>query len=94
MIENASYDYNTQPSEFRELKQKNVYHIQEEVKMRGIDYQAEVEGIELLICAPFSNERAYQQALNRVGRNGQPCTRYIIKDLTEFVDEAKENILR
>ena len=46
--------------DFRKLQKNSVYIIKDEVKMRGIDYQAEEGGIELLICSPFSCDRAYQ----------------------------------
>ena len=58
--------------------------------MRGVDYRLketqllqdeDYDGIDLLIACPFSNSRAYQQGLARVGRYNEPCTRYILKDI-------------
>ena len=71
-----------------------VYIVKDEVKMRGIDYQAEEGGIELLICAPFSCDRAYHQAVNRVGRNAQGCARFILEGLASAVDTEQEDQLR
>jgi hypothetical protein len=48
--------------------------------MRGFDYRAKTKGITLIIAAPFSNQRQALQGLNRVGRFGDPCKRYIAKD--------------
>ena len=77
--------------DFRSLRRRTVYVIQEEVKMRGIDYQAEGDGgIELLLCSPFSCGRAYEQAVNRVGRNGQEYARFVLAEVTDFVDPAQE----
>ena len=81
-------------SEYRMLKKRTIYVIKDEVKMRGIDYQAESDGIELLICAPFSCDRAYQQAINRVGRGAQGCARYVVADVANFIDPVQESQLR
>ena len=43
--------------------------------MRGVDYRAPHSGIMLVVTRPFENYREEQQALNRVGRNGDKCTR-------------------
>ena len=60
--------------------------VTEEYLMRGIDYRLKEaqafegkDGIDLLVACHFSNERAYQQGLARVGRYNEPCTRYSIK---------------
>ena len=44
--------------------------------MRGIDYNTQhPAGIALLIAKPLSSERAYRQALGRVGRYATNCIR-------------------
>ena len=48
--------------------------------MRGVDYRC-TDGIDLFIDATSSNERAYLQALGRVGRCDDPYSRYIRGDL-------------
>ena len=67
--------------------------VTDEYLMRGIDYRLKEmqafdgeDGIDLLVACPFSNERAYQQGLARVGRYNEPCTRYRIKGVPK-VDE-------
>ena len=67
--------------------------------MRGVDYRLketemteEKDGIDLLVAHPFSNTRAYQQGLARVGRYTEPCTRYILKGV-EKIDIAKVKLL-
>ena len=52
----------------------------DELLMRGVDYRCEA-GIDLFIDTPASNERAYLQALGRVGRYNDVCTRYVRDDL-------------
>ena len=47
------------PYDYRRLQERHVYIIKEEQRTRGVDYQALSGGIELLICAPFTNPRAY-----------------------------------
>ena len=49
--------------------------------MRGIDYRSS-KGIDLYIDVPLRNERAYTQALGRVGRHDDDCERYI-RDATQ-----------
>ena len=63
--------------------------------MRGVDYRIgekgdtkSNDGIDLLLAAPFSNERAFEQGLARVGRYTEPCTRYSLQGL-EKVDAVK-----
>ena len=49
--------------------------------MRGLDYRTNLpEGIALLIAKSCSSQRAYKQALGRVGRYGSKCKRFIMKD--------------
>jgi hypothetical protein len=52
--------------------------------MRGVDYRSS-KGITLIIAASFANQRQAMQGLNRVGRFGDPCKRYIAKGV-DLVD--------
>lgn len=61
--------------------------------MRGIDYRASTLGISLIITMPFANTREAQQGLNRVGRFGDPCKRYIVKGI-ELVDKKQDQQYR
>ena len=56
--------------------------VSKEEYMRGVDYRS-TYGIDLMIAKQLSNKRAYEQALGRVGRYGEPCSRYM--------DEGLEN---
>ena len=60
--------------------------------MRGFDYRAPKMGIELLIAKSFENQRAYEQGLGRVGRNRDPCKRFLLEKL-DPVDKAIQNQL-
>lgn len=44
--------------------------------MRGFDYRSKTIGITLIILRQFSGMRDAQQALARVGRNGDKCKRF------------------
>lgn len=47
--------------------------------MRGVDYQDEQQaGIALIVDTQYPNERAYLQALGRVGRKSQRCRRFVV----------------
>ena len=48
--------------------------------MRGVDYRSN-NGIDLMIAKQLPNKRAYEQALGRVGRYGEPCSRHILEGL-------------
>ena len=74
------------------LQPGHVYFVSQEIHMRGIDYRSE-NGIELLICNPLSNERAYIQALGRVGRYGEPCGRWILEGVPS-ISSVKEQETR
>ena len=74
------------------LQPGHVYFVSQEINMRGIDYRSE-NGIELLICNPLSNERAYIQALGRVGRYGEPCGRWILEGVPS-ISSVKEQETR
>ena len=58
-----------------------------EMFMRGVDYRS--SHISLLIAASFSNDRAYQQALGRVGRYDYQCDRFILRGVVP-VDAAAQ----
>ena len=69
--------------------------VTDEYLMRGIDYRLketkafdEKDGIDLLVACPFSNERAYQQGLARVGRYNEPCTRYKLREATRIDEQS------
>ena len=51
--------------------------------MRGVDYRCET-GIDLFIDSALMNERAYLQALGRVGRCDDKCSRYVRSDLEKL----------
>ena len=67
----------------------HCFIVTDEDLMRGIDYRLQEtgekqgtedeDGIDLLVTCPFSNTRAYQQGLARVGRYNEPCSRYGLK---------------
>ena len=58
--------------------------------MRGHHYDTPDErGIALLLAKPCTSERAYVQALGRVGRYGKPCKRYTIKGIAKW-DDAEQ----
>ena len=54
--------------------------------MRGIDYRAKNKGVVLIVTRPFDNYRDAEQALNRVGRFGDSCSRYKLQGF-DIVDE-------
>ena len=54
--------------------------VSKEKYMRGVDYRS-IYGIDLMIAKQLSNKRAYEQALGRVGRYGEPCSRYMVEGL-------------
>ena len=49
--------------------------------MRGNDFRAPNNGINLVIAKSFANERDFFQAMVRVGRHGDKCKRYDVKDI-------------
>ena len=69
---------------------RKILVVTDEVLMRGFDYRSNC-GIELLIAAQFIHERAYEQGLGRVGRNGDKCKRYLLLDMepVNVVQQAK-----
>ena len=88
----------TSCEELRSLQKPNAQGVfqlvvvTDELYMRGIDYRAPTLGLDLMIDATFSSDRAYAQGLARVGRFGDPCERY--KNGTKLaVDHAKRTEL-
>ena len=86
------------------LTRRDVLVVTEPALMRGFDYRCST-GIALLVARAFDGQRAYFQALGRVGRYGEPCRR--IKDaalgklyeddvqaVTAKLDELKERAKR
>ena len=59
------------------------------VAMRGFDFRAPSNGINLLICVSSQHERQYLQALFRVGRHGDKCARYLVQGV-ECIDPEKK----
>lgn len=64
-----------------------------EVSFRGIDYRAPQSGMLLLLTKPFSSQRAYTQALDRVGRFGDRCKRYLVKGVPTVDKDVEQNNL-
>ena len=57
----------------------------DEALMRGFDFRAKVNGICLIVDNSFCTQRDADQALARVGREKDPCERYISK-ATNLID--------
>ena len=55
--------------------------------MRAIDYRSRKKGIHLVIARSFEHGRQAEQALGRVGRQGDPCKRVILRGVP-LVNEA------
>jgi hypothetical protein len=58
--------------------------------MRGVDYRAPGTGIALFISTSFSHERDAIQGVNRVGRFGEHCVRYLV-DGVALIDEKSSS---
>ena len=71
-------------------KFKVIVTADKKVAMRGLDYRAPSNGIQLLVCRSFSHQREAEQAAYRVGRQNDPCKRVILKGLALLND--KEHI--
>ena len=67
-----------------------VLAITDAALMRGVDFRAPLQGITLYVCASLTNKREAQQALGRVGRNGDACRRYLLEgaDLVDATAQA------
>jgi len=57
--------------------------------LRGIDFRAPKAGLLFVMAASFSNERAYMQALGRVGRMRELCSRWKVQDVPD-VDQLRQ----
>ena len=68
------------------LTRRDVLVVTEPALMRGFDYRCST-GIALLVARAFDGQRAYFQALGRVGRYGEPCRRVRDSDLRGHVYE-------
>jgi hypothetical protein len=61
----------------RKLVSGDIYCVTDEKKMRGYDYICG-HGISLMIAKQLSSDRAFTQALGRVGRYGDDkCIRFV-----------------
>ena len=58
--------------------------------MRGLDFRTLETGIALFICTSFEHQRDAIQGLNRVGRFGEQCTRYLV-DGVALIDEKRSS---
>ena len=56
----------------------------DEKDLRGIDIRAPRNGITFISTRCFSNQRAMQQALGRVGRFNDRCKRISVKGVPDF----------
>ena len=80
----------------RHLTGNDVIIQTSEVRMRGYDYRCKT-GINLFLDKCLSNERAFQQALGRVGRYHEPADRYHRLNMVplfktkDYTLEQKEN---
>ena len=74
--------------DYKSLTGKKLLIFTDELLMRGIDFRAH-KGIDLYLDVPLSNERAYIQALGRVGRHDDDCERYI-RDVTQKFKHSKQ----
>lgn len=69
--------------ELREISSHECIIQTDEEAMRGVDYRStDGSGIKLLLARDFPSERAFVQALGRVGRYLEPCERFIQEGLT------------
>lgn len=58
--------------------------------MRGFDYRCK-DGISLFIARQVDSQRTLIQALSRVGRYGEDCTRYVREDLKDRVVDVSNS---
>ena len=90
----AVNDY-TSPDQTLFLEEQFTVVQTEEYLMRGHDYNTDHEkGIALLIAASLSSERAYIQALGRVGRYGRPCKRFKLNTIQAWDSSKLEQSLQ
>ena len=78
----------TNVESLRSLTKDDLYVVSDPALMRGVDYRAAngTMGISLLIMSGFDSDRAYIQALGRVGRFGELYKRFIWDGLEQTVD--------
>ena len=68
----------------RKLGSQDVLFVSKPELMRGFDYlSTRQEGIALLMARSLPSKRHVEQALGRVGRNGQQGTRYLLEALRD-----------
>ncbi len=73
----------TGPQLLRSLDQRNANDRHEVLVtgdphvMRGLDFRGGAKGICLILDRGMESEREVYQSLHRVGRQGEPCERYI-----------------
>jgi hypothetical protein len=58
--------------------------------MRGTDYRCYNASIDLIIATSFENFREATQGLQRVGRFGDKCRRYLVAGVP-FIDKDREH---
>ena len=68
----------------RALKEQQLFIITELELVRGVDYRSvDGGGINLLIAHSLPTTRELKQLLGRVGRYGEPCSRYYVNSLSK-----------
>ena len=81
--------------EIRLLEPGVFYYTLEADMMRGVNYGTDCnKGIALLVAKGFSSRRGYIQALGRVGRNAEPCARYLLEGVDEVDKELRLELVR
>ena len=70
----------------RNLTTRRLLIVTKEILMRGVDYRS-TKGIDLFIDVPLSSRNSFIQALGRVGRCADECTRSINRNLTKGFEE-------
>ena len=78
-------------ADLRQLTPNHVCLVSEVRLMRGFDYRCK-EGINLLIAKQVDSQRTLIQALSRVGRYGEVCSRYVREDLKDRVVDAGNSL--
>jgi len=98
-IDFLNVDDRTEPSTLRKLDEKNlsgnhkILIVTESSYMRGTDFRAPTHGITLILAKSFESERDAEQALARVGRFGDRCTRLLVYGVT-LVDQELYTMMR
>ena len=68
----------------RALKKQQLFIITDLSLVRGVDYRsADGLGIDLLIAHSLPTTRELKQLLGRIGRYGEPCSRYHVNSLSK-----------